>query len=753
MLDDKFNLRSNSLIFKGLIILITIFSTFLYSQNALQNLEKQYSSAPTNSSAKFLVTGKYAQALFFDNQPEKAFQLLSKNISQAENSKLYQYATYLYCIQAMTYRLDDNIVASEKAIYKAKEASRQANDAETFGYVNYCEGWLNIRNNKEPQAVKNFLTAVSFYQKASNSITLSSRTFGVYRELNGLYANWEEFELQEKYGKLALDIAQKANRKNDLFDANMMMGYVYEQKLSKSPDNKHIRDQTEKYYLQAITIFKSNTELNAVPSNLSFVAINLANLYLKFYAGDYLNKAFYYANMAKEIAEKSGHSTHLASSYGILSEIAIQNNDTKSAKSYLLSALKVMNEESLTDQHTKLSLYEGLTDIAEKDGNYAEALRYHKLYSNTFQSIYDQDKVKIGKDLEAQYEKELQKQKFIRLKLESDKKEQRLQLMKALGIQQSQELDFLKLTEENQRKKLQLSELRSESRAQELNLSKLENQTHNKDLINFKKELSYKEKINSYFVLISIIVTLLLLLLIYLYKQRYNSMKQREKLHQFEIDKERQNSKISTLTALLEGEELERSRLARDLHDGLGGLLSSTKIQLSHLNDKVEDHTKIEMEKSIKQLDGAVDELRRVAHNLMPDLLQKYGLEEALKEYATRMSNKNLEIDVQFLSYTKSLTKEHQLLVYRIIQELVNNSVKHAHATQIIIQLVEEKENYSVTVEDDGKGFDMTRINLSKSAGFHNIYTRIESLRGRFNINSDEKLGTSVDFNFPKSNS
>lgn len=750
MFDNNLKLLLNKAFLKMFFVVFFVSSTTLYSQSALQNFEKQYNSAPANSAAKFLVTGRYAQALFFNDQPEKAFKLITQNIRLAESSKQFKYAAYLYCIQAMTYKLDDNSLAAVNGLEKAKEASRRANDPETFGYVNYCEGWLNIRSNKETQAVKNFLAAVGYYQKSGSSTTLNSRTFGVYRELNGLYANWEEFELQEKYGKLALEIAQKINNPNDLFDANMMMGYVYEQKLNKKPDNQQFRDLTEKYYLQAINIFTNNKETNTVPSNLSFAAINLANLYIKFFPETYRDKAFYYANLAKDIAEKTGHATHIASSYGILSEIASQNNDTKSAKSYLLSALKVMNEESLTDQHTKLALYEGLTDVSEKDGDYAEALRYHKLYTDTFQFIYDQDKVKIGKDLEAQYEKELQKQKFIRLKLESDKKEQRLQLMKALGLQQSQELDFLKLTEENQRKKLQLSELRSESRAQELSLSKLENQAHSKDLINFKKELSYKEKIKTYFVILSIFVTLLLFMLMYLYKQRSKSMKQREELHQFEIDKERQNSKISTLTALLEGEELERGRLARDLHDGLGGLLSSTKIQLSHLNDKVEDHTKVEMEKSISQLDGAVDELRRVAHNLMPDLLHKYGLQEALKEYATRMSNKDLEIDVQFLSYTDSLSKEHQLLVYRIIQELVNNSVKHANAQQIIIQLVEEENTYSVTVEDDGKGFDMTKTNLAKSAGFHNIHTRIESLKGTFNFHSEENLGTSVDFHFPK---
>ena len=239
-------------------------------------------------------------------------------------------------------------------------------------------------------------------------------------------------------------------------------------------------------------------------------------------------------------------------------------------------------------------------------------------------------------------------------------------------------------------------------------------------------------------------------LLLYALKQRNNRLKQREELYQLEIDKERQNSKISTLTALLEGQEQERERLARDLHDGLGGLLSGTKIQLTQLNDTINNETKSKLTQSIQQLDGAVDELRRVAHNLMPDLLLNYGLEEALKEYAIRMSNSTLDLDVQFLSYTKTLHQDTQLLVYRIIQELVNNSIKHAQPSQIIIQFVEDETAYSVTVEDDGIGFEIEEAKKRQSAGLYNIQSRIQFLKGTLNIHSEKNMGTSIEFQFPK---
>ncbi len=155
------------------------------------------------------------------------------------------------------------------------------------------------------------------------------------------------------------------------------------------------------------------------------------------------------------------------------------------------------------------------------------------------------------------------------------------------------------------------------------------------------------------------------------------------------------------------------------------------------------------MQKGITQLDMAVDELRRVAHNLTPDLLQKFGLQEALNDYASRMCSDNLEIDVQFLHFNNNMNLDQQLVIYRIIQELVNNAIKHAEPSQILIQLVEEDSEYHITVEDDGKGFDSNN-HSNKSAGLQNIRSRVEFLKGNLNVQSDIGQGSSFEINIPK---
>ncbi|MFV0179677.1 sensor histidine kinase [Empedobacter falsenii] len=746
-----------NLLKKRILLFFFIVSGIINAQEVLTNYENQYNNTKLNSSERYEIAGKYAQALFFNHQKEKAFAILKENILASEKLKDGKHAAYLYCISAMNNRIENNSTTSKHDLQKAIYYSGRTNDYSTKGYVKYCEGWLNLRNNEDAKAVKNFIEALKFFDKSPETPVVLTRMTSVYNQLTGIYSRWDDYELQEKYSKLALEVAKKQDNPNLIFAAYMSIGYMYEQKFMQNNKNIYTRDLAEKYYSKAIDTYYKNKKEMITPTDLSFVAINLANLYLNFYPKTYQNKVVTYAELAKEIGIETDQANHVAAANGILADLALQKNDIQTAKNYLLQSVIKVNENAIPDKNILQSLYLSLSEIEVKEGNFKEALRFHKLYTSMYKEIYDNEQAQISKRLEAQFDKERQQQQMIRMQLETEKKEQQIQLMHSLGIQQKQELENTKLSENFQRKQLKLSRLEADKRSQELTisqqnlkLSNLENKNRKDELVNYIAELNFKNKLNNYYIFSIVVFIVLLALLLYALKQRNKHLKQREELHNLEIEQERQNSKISTLTALLDGQEQERTRLARDLHDGLGGLLSGTKIQLTHLNEKIDENSKIDMEKSIHQLDGAVDELRRVAHNLMPDLLLKYGLEEALKEYAIRMANEQLDIDVQFLRFTNSLNKENQLFVYRIIQELVNNAIKHAHAEQIIIQLVEDDTNYTVTVEDDGKGFDVNNTKLTQSAGLHNIQSRIQFLKGHLNIHSEIDLGTTIEFQFPK---
>lgn len=732
------------------IICLLLASSTIQAQEIIDKLKAQYQSINPDNPERFLVAGKYITALFFNQQEEKADSILSVSLNRSIQQKDGKYTANLYAIDALNKRIKEDIYTSKKSLLLAQQFAAKSTDTEIKGFVKYCEGWIYVRDNIEGEAVRCFLDALNLYSKASKSNTLNTRKSAVYKELTSIYANWNELELQEKYSTLALGLAIEEKDAIAIFDAYMLKGHMYEKQYAINESATDLRSRAEKYYLLAIDTYQNNKDKIPFPSNLSFVANNLAYLYLSFNTKQHLEKAQYYAELALKQGRATQQYTHSASAYGIMAEIALEDKNTYKAKEYLLNALYEISKSGTPDQNIFLSIYESLSEIAESENNLSEAIKYHKAYMEVYKAVHNQEQIELGRRLEAQYEKERQQQQLLNMQLESDKQEQQIRLINSVNIQQQQEYENLKLHEENQRKKLELSQLESEKRTQELKLSRLETESRAQDILNYKNEINYKEKINTYYVSLILVFGLVLLLLLYAYKQRSKTIKQNKKLYHYSLDQERQNTKIATLTAMLDGQESERGRMARDLHDGLGGILSSTKINLSQLNDQVPESTQKDLQKSLIHIDLAVTELRKIAHNLMPDLLDRYGLQIALKDYAKRMSNNTLEVSTQFLNCQSELQKEKQLLVYRIIQELVNNAIKHADATNILIQIVEEKNHYEITVEDDGKGFNLSRVKGNHSTGLYNIQSRIDFLKGELKISSEINIGTTIEIDFPK---
>jgi signal transduction histidine kinase len=169
--------------------------------------------------------------------------------------------------------------------------------------------------------------------------------------------------------------------------------------------------------------------------------------------------------------------------------------------------------------------------------------------------------------------------------------------------------------------------------------------------------------------------------------------------------------------SVMEGEEAERSRLAGDLHNGLGGLLSGIKINLSAMKENsVITHENItSFNHAISLLDTSISELRRIAHNLMPETLIHYGLKTAVEDFCTQVAPAGPpEIRLQFFGETIRYTKELELTIYRIIQELVNNALKHAEASQVNVEVISAPERLFARVSDNGKGFEISGKNTER---------------------------------------
>jgi len=253
--------------------------------------------------------------------------------------------------------------------------------------------------------------------------------------------------------------------------------------------------------------------------------------------------------------------------------------------------------------------------------------------------------------------------------------------------------------------------------------------------------------------LISLMVVIILSLLVvaalsYLfYRNGRKLLEQQRQLHEFEVERIRQEHKISLLSAMLEGQEKERTRLARDLHDGLGGLLSGIKLELSTVSpSQTTVHRQSVVQNTLQRLDGAMDELRRIARSMMPEILIKYGLGEATVEYCRGLKKTGTDNIICQVFNFQADKMEHtrQVVLYRIMQELVNNAIKHAEASQILVLLQQTDNTLFLTVEDDGKGFDTTVGNKLKGAGLANIEARVEFLGGKIDIQSEPGTGTAI---------
>ncbi|GHT28220.1 hypothetical protein AGMMS49574_02100 [Bacteroidia bacterium] len=202
-----------------------------------------------------------------------------------------------------------------------------------------------------------------------------------------------------------------------------------------------------------------------------------------------------------------------------------------------------------------------------------------------------------------------------------------------------------------------------------------------------------------------------------------------------------QEKQLIATQAVLDGEIQERTRLARDLHDSLGSMLTGARMSIESLkNDALLGKTDIaNFDSALKILNDSSHELRRIAHHLMPDALSRFGLKTSVGDFCDAL------FAVKFLWYGDDtrLNPKTEEMIYRTVHELVNNALKHAHASQIFVQIIQEPNRLAFTVQDDGCGFDPETA--TEGMGLQNIRTRVASFGGIMNIVSKAGEGTETN--------
>ncbi|MCX2481062.1 sensor histidine kinase [Pedobacter sp. MC2016-15] len=207
-----------------------------------------------------------------------------------------------------------------------------------------------------------------------------------------------------------------------------------------------------------------------------------------------------------------------------------------------------------------------------------------------------------------------------------------------------------------------------------------------------------------------------------------------------------QQKQLQVSSALIEGEERERKRMARDLHDGLGGMLAGIKLHLSAMLQYPDRPvSSIGGLKVVEQLDQSLNELRRIAKNMMPETLIKFGLEKAIADLCLSFTNDKLQVDFQSFGIDENLPEKTQIMIYRIIQEILANAVRHASASSIMLQCSQNGDVFLITAEDDGRGFEFDAQVAAAGMGMSNIKNRVEYLNGKLELNSIINEGTVIN--------
>ena len=394
-------------------------------------------------------------------------------------------------------------------------------------------------------------------------------------------------------------------------------------------------------------------------------------------------QAMKYFLIAYKNAVTSKHKNTISESLGYLSSTALKLGQRDLARNYALENLALAEETNA--QSTKIEAFNSLAEYYGKTGDYTKGYEFLRKANELKDSLLADNNIKQINVLGAIYQSE-QKQK-------------------------------------------EISDLQIEKNKQEASVKR-------------------QYLLNAVFVG-AIIVLLVVLYLIYRnFKNRQKIAAQQEAIQNQKIVQLEKDKHLLAIDAMLEGQEEERGRIAKDLHDGLGGLLYGTKLSFLTVRDSIvlsaEESSKFD--RSLSMLDNTIGDLRKVAHNLMPEALVKFGLGEAVRDFCdSTQTYSGVKVVFQQFGEMWRLGNTAEIFIYRIIQELVNNAIKHAHATEVIVQLTVNQSKLGIAVEDNGKGFDKSELASAKGSGMRNIMSRIEYFNGTIDIVTGPGNGTSVN--------
>ncbi|GIL22579.1 MAG: two-component sensor histidine kinase [Bacteroidota bacterium] len=441
------------------------------------------------------------------------------------------------------------------------------------------------------------------------------------------------------------------------------------------------------------------------PKLLAYSLTNLGATYGKMNLKD---SSFIFHKEADEIAKKIGDEILIATTELNLADVYLWRKQYEIAKQYFQSVLQRARKNDLPGSET--NALRGLSYYYQQAGDYAMA----KKYAQDALIVSEKNNIPESRVLNLD------------------------QLSDLAYMERDADLGNEYATKMSQ---LQDSLLNVEIVTTTINIEKKYELDKKNDQIKIQEERIKQQKLFNVILIGGIVALLLVAFLSY---RNYNNRKKLQQQRITELETEKQ---LLATQSLLQGQEAERSRIAKDLHDGLGGLLSGVKLQLGAMKGNLilSEENGLAFNRALDKLDESISEMRRVAHNMMPETLLHFGLPKALQDYTEGlMQQQAFTIECTFKGLEQRMSQSTEVMIYRMVQELINNAVKHSGASNILVQIIRHSNRQlNITVEDNGKGFIPEQIKQN-AAGLRSVKSRVEYLNGKMDLQSEPGKGTSV---------
>ncbi len=472
-----------------------------------------------------------------------------------------------------------------------------------------------------------------------------------------------------------------------------------------------------KYYRKALKIRKEKNAKHDIAESLNNIG------HIKQLTGQ-LDSALWFFNQSitikKEIDWKQGIGITLNNIGGLYD--AQENTD--SALFYYHASIKI--KEEIGDSVNLSQTINNVGDILMRQGSYEKALSYGERALRLSESAGIPDNIKDAAKLLADIYGLLGNyQKAYQYQIQYDVMKDSL-----FQIKTSKQLGEMEAKYESEKKEQSIAILEQQNEVKELQLT--------------------REKMLRYIIIFG---GLLISLLLFLLFNRNRLKKQKKQLEERQILMDKiNNQQEELLNAIVNAQEDERKRIASELHDGLGSLMSTVKINLDTVQHQLTNSDTQLLSNSISLVDEVCSDLRTISHNMMPGILVQLGLKAAINDFITKVDENNtFNIAFECIELNTRLKDTIEIIIYRVIQEAVNNITKHANAKNVNIQIMKDDLSISLIIEDDGKGFNPNTI--KKGLGLKNIISRITYLGGKTVFESNSGKGCTIVIEIPLSKS